>query len=359
MRASFVRILYALALLVFVITIGGLGFHTLGKGLWSLGDSIYFAIITVSTVGFGELQDLEQVHGARALTVTLILLGSASLVFFQSNLTATLVEGALGQVFRRKRMNKQISALRGHTVICGLGSTGKYVVEELWAIKRPFVAIDINVDHLERVSRELCGGKMLYVHGDAIEDHVLIEAGVKHADGVVAALTSDRENLYVTLSARSLNPDARIVAKVVEAEADKKMRIAGASATVSPNIIGGRRLASEVVRPAVVLFLDKMMGDKEQNLRFEEVTIPKGSGYVGKLLRTVPFRKEANVLVVAIRNPAGEFLYNPGPDYVLCENEVLILIGAVDGVKRLKEMMSSSIPAWIANDQPPTSQLMR
>lgn len=346
MRTSLVRILYALALLITVIVLGGVGYHLLGRGMWSLGDSIYFAIITVSTVGYGELQDLETVHGARALTVTLILLGSASLVFFQSNLTATLVEGALGQAFRRKRMNKQINALHGHTVICGLGSTGKYVVEELWAIKRPFVAVDVNLDHLERVSRELCDGKMLFVHGDAIEDHVLIEAGIKQAAGVVAALTSDRENLYVTLSARSLNPDARIVAKVVEAEADKKMRIAGASATVSPNIIGGRRLASEVVRPAVVLFLDKMMGDREKNLRFEEITIPKGSAFVGKQLRMVPFRKEANVLVVAVRNPAGEFLYNPGPEYVLCDDEVLILIGGVDGVKRLKEMMEGSIPQW-------------
>lgn len=350
MRASLVRILYALVLLMAVIAIGGFGYHFLGKGLWSLGDSIYFAIITVSTVGFGELQDLENIKGARALTVGLILVGSASLVFFQSNLTATLVESALGQVFRRKRMNKQISSLRGHTVIAGLGSTGKYVVEELWAIRRPFVAIDLNLDHLERVSREVCGGKMLFVHGDATEDHVLIEAGIQNAEGVVAALTSDRENLYVTLSARSLNPSARIVAKVVEAEADKKMRTAGASATVSPNIIGGRRLASEVVRPAVVLFLDKMMGDREKNLRFEEVTIPKGSGYIGKQLRVVPFRREANVLVVAIRDANGEFLYNPGPDYVLRADEVLILIGGVEGVTRLKEMLSGSIPPWAQHD---------
>lgn len=337
------RIFQAFLLLICVVALGGVGYYVLGHGHWRLGESIYFAIITVSTVGFGELHDLEHVHGARLLTAILILLGSASLVFFQSNITAALVEGALGSVFRRKRMLNQIKALRGHVVVAGLGSTGKFVVEELWAVQRPFVAIDRNLEQLERVSHELCCGKMLYIHGDATEDHALMEAGIQHASGVVAALTSDRENLYVTLSARSLNPDARIIAKVVETEADNKMRKAGASATVSPNIIGGRRMASELVRPNVVVFLDQMMRDKDKNLRFEECPVPAGSSFVGKQLRDVPFRSEANALVVAIRDEDGTFHYNPGSDLELKAGVVLVVLAEAESMARLRKLMTQSI----------------
>ena len=337
------RILQALLLLVSVIALGGLGYYFLGHGVWRLGESVYFAIITVSTVGFQELHGIEQVQGARLLTAVLILVGSAALVFFQSNITAALVEGAIGHVFRRKRMLNQIKSMRGHVVVAGLGSTGKYVVEELFAVQQAFVAIDRNLEHLERISEELCGGKMLYVHGDATEDHVLIEAGIVHAKGVVAALTSDRENLYVTLSARSLNSDARIVAKVVEAEADNKMRKAGATATVSPNIIGGRRMVSELVRPTVVVFLDQMMRDKNKNLRFEECPIPPRSSYIGKQLRDVPFRSEANALVVAIRDEDGTFHYNPGSDLELKEGLVLVVLAELEGMQLLRRMMAQSI----------------
>lgn len=337
------RIFQALLLLIGVIVLGGIGYFILGHGVWRFGESIYFAIITVSTVGYQELHDIQNVRGARLLTAILILVGSASLVFFQSNITAALVEGALGHVFRRKRMLNQIKALRDHVVVAGLGSTGKFVVEELWAIRRPFVAIDRNLEQLERISQELCEGKMLYIHGDATEDHALVEAGIKFASGVVAALTSDRENLYVTLSARSLNPEARIVAKVVETEADNKMRKAGASATVSPNIIGGRRMASELVRPTVVVFLDQMMRDKDKNLRFEECPIPAGSSYIGKQLRDVPFRSEANALVVAIRDQDGTFHYNPGSDLELKQGLVLVVLAEAESMARLRTLMTQSI----------------
>jgi voltage-gated potassium channel len=348
MGNSFKRIYQALFLLILVILAGGVGYYILGEHLgehrWSIGDSIYFAIITVSTVGFHELDQLDKVHGARLLTAGLILVGSAALVFFQSNITAALVEGAIGQAFRRKRMLNQIKNLSGHIVVAGLGSTGKYVVEELHACRRTFVAIDRNLEHLERVSQELCGGRMLYVHGDATEDHSLLDAGIERAAGVVAALTSDRENLYVTLSARSLNPEARIVAKVVEAEADKKMRRAGASATVSPNIIGGRRMASELMRPHVVTFLDQMLLDKDKNLRVEECDIPTGSIFIGKALRDVPLRSEANALVVAIRDESGKFHYNPGPEQELHEGHVLVVLAGVEDVQKLRKLMAESAP---------------
>jgi voltage-gated potassium channel len=343
MQPGLRRILTASALLLAVIFAGGIGYLFLGHGTWSLADSVYFAIITVSTVGYAEMRELQTVHGARLLTALLILVGSASLVYFQSSITATLVEGTLGLVFRRNRMRSQIRALKDHVVVAGTGSTGKHVIEELHAIQKPFVAIDSNIDQLERLSQELTGGKMLYIHGDATEDSILLEAGVQRAGAVVAALSQDRENLYVTLSARSLNPKARIVAKVVEAEANRKMIIAGANATVSPNIIGGQRMASELVRPEVLQFLDQMMRDKDKNLRLEEVLIPANSIYLGKALRAVPFRTQTNVLVVAARDRNGTFLYNPGPDFVLAPGSVLIVLGELQGMQKLNKLLVGSI----------------
>jgi voltage-gated potassium channel len=342
MDTGFRRVVAAFVILVAVIAIGGSGFLLIGPETWTLSEAMYFAIITVSTVGFGELHDLDRVPGARLLTAVLILMGSASLVYFQSNITATLVEGRLGRAFRRNRMRKQIDGLQGHIIVAGVGSTGRHAVEELWAVQKPFVVIDEDLARLELLSEEISQGRMLFIHGDATHDAKLLDAGIERADGIVAALPSDRENVYVTLSARSLNPRARIVAKVVEPEANKKMLIAGANATVSPNIIGGQRLANELIRPEVVQFLDQMMRDKSKNLRIEECVIPQGSSYVGMTLRTAPIRGSTNVLVIAVRDAKGTFIYNPGPDFILEAGSVLIVIAETKSVHHLRKLIHDS-----------------
>jgi voltage-gated potassium channel len=333
------RVIIAAAILIGVIGIGSIGYSILGGGIWTLGDAMYFALITVSTVGYGEIHDLHQVPGARLLTGMLILVGSGALVYFQSNITASLVEGRLGKAFRRQRMQSDIKSLKDHVVVAGVGSTGRHVVEELVAVQRKFVVVDSDLVRLERLSEELVGGKMLYVHGDATHDQSLIEAGIERAFGIVAALTSDHENLYVTLSARSLNPKARIIAKVIEPEATKKMVIAGANATVSPTIIGGQRMASELLRPDVIQFLDQMMRDKDKALRFEEIPVLEGSPYVGQTLREAPIRGVANVLVIAARDTQKNFIYNPGPDFVLAAGTVLVVIAKPSDVAKTRRLL--------------------
>ncbi|HEU4413062.1 MAG TPA: potassium channel protein [Polyangiaceae bacterium] len=337
------RMAFAVALVAGVIGAGGLALYALGDGLWTLGEALYMAVISVSTVGFGELPSIDRVRGARSIIVATILTGLVAVAYFQSTMTALIVEGVIGEAWRSKRMKKSVDALAGHIVIAGVGSTGKHVVEELTATRTPFVAIDRDRENLERVSQEVCGGKMLYVHGDATEDHSLLEAGIGRAAGVIAALTHDKDNLYVTLSARTLNARARIVAKVVEPEAIAKMARAGANATVSPNIIGGRRMASELIRPEVTEFLDQMLRDKERALRLEEVSVPHGSGYAGKALREVPIRRESNALVVAVRDAQRNFLYNPGPDHCLAEGSVLVVLGDPTNVEALRRMVERSV----------------
>jgi voltage-gated potassium channel len=336
------RLAIAAALLLSLVLAGSAGYYVLGTGRWTFGECVYMTVITLSTVGFGELARMGEVPGARALTMVLIVGGIGTLAYVQANVTALLVEGAIGQALRRNRMRKKIEALSSHIVVAGSGATGKHVIEELIATQTPFVVIERNHEHIQRISQTMMNGEMLFVHGDATEDHALVEAGIERAAGIVAALTHDKDNLFVTLSARSLNPNARIVSKVTEDESAPKMLKAGATAVVSPTQIGGRRMASELIRPEVNEFLDQMLRDKDKSLRLEEVVIPKTSPYIGHALRDAPIRRETNLLVIAVRQPTREFVYNPEPDFVLEAGMTLVVMGAADGVKKLRALVTES-----------------
>jgi voltage-gated potassium channel len=328
-------------LLAVVVIAGGAGYYLLGEGRWSLGQSIYMSIITVSTVGFAELPGSEQVQGIRALTAVVIVFGIGAVAYFQSTLTALLVEGAIGHAWRRKRMKKHIETLSKHVVVAGLGSTGRHVAEELRATRTPFVAIDRNREHLERVASELDG--LLYIHGDATDDEVLRDAGVAQASGIVTTLNDDKANLFVTLSARSMNATARIVARVIEPETTAKMVRAGATATVSPNMIGGRRMANELLRPEVTAFFDEMLRDKK-SLQLEEIAIKRSSPYIGRPIADLPIRHEADVLVLAVKGNEG-FRYNPPTSHVMEGGSVLVVLGDADEVGKLRRIVETGAAA--------------
>jgi voltage-gated potassium channel len=337
------RVLGAVLVLASITVAGGLWLYVLGDGRWRLWDALYMALNAVSTAGFREIEGMEQVAFARAATFVTIVAGLGAVAYFQSSLTALLVEGVIGKRLRSTRMQKRIDHLGDHVIVCGVGTTGVHVVEELHLTRVPFVAIDRDRHLLERVARDVTRGDLLYVVGDATEDAVLVEAGITRCRGVVAALTEDRDNLYVTLSARSLNAGARIVTKVIAADAAPKMVRAGANATVSPNMIGGRQLASEIARPVVVEFIDQMLRQKDQILRLEEVVIPDGSFFVGRTLLEVPIRSETKLLVVALR-VERQFLYNPEPSTTLEAGSILVVLGESKNVERLRGLVKMHHP---------------
>jgi voltage-gated potassium channel len=341
-HASLRRLVVALLVLTSLVAVGATGFWVLGAGRWRYDECVYMTVITLSTVGFGELSQMHEVPGARPLTLLLIVSGVGALAYVQGNLTALLVEGVIGQVLRRNRMRKAIANIERHVVVAGAGSTGKHVIEELVATGTPFVVIDRDNGHLERLSADIVGGKMLYVHGDATDDHTLVAAGIERAMGVVAALTHDKDNLFVTLSARSLNAGARIVSKIVEDRADAKMLKAGATSVVNPAQIGGRRMASELVRPEVNEFLDQMLRDKTKNLRIEEAVVPETSSYVGVSLKDSPIRRETKLLVIAVRHKDRSFIYNPDPDHLIDGGTTLIVMGDAESVTKLRKILDDS-----------------
>ena len=331
------RLASALLLLSGVIVIGGVAIWALGRGTYGLFESIYFSLYTVATIGYAELPHMEELGAIRAVNGLLIISGIGAIAFFQSTLTALLVEGVIGRVFRRRRMENRIAKLDGHFVVAGCGRTGKHVVEELALVGRDFVVIDRDEAVLERIASEL-RARLLYVVGDATDDHTLTAAGVERAAGVVAALSDDRDNLFVTLSTRTLNPQARIVSKAVELENEPKLQRAGADAIVSPNRMGGLRLVSELVRPRVTAFLDNMLR-VTKNLRFEEVEIPTDSPWVGHTLRSVPIRDRTNLLVVALHLPDDSYMYNPSPDHPLDPGTKLIVMGESTSVEKLRKLI--------------------
>lgn len=335
------RLRGSIAVLVVVWVLGAVGLHHLGHGIWTLGDTVYQTAVTIFTVGYSELPHTEQVPGARVFTTALIVLGVAAVAYVQANVTTMLVEGALGDVFRRNRMQKDIDKLRGHIVVAGCGSTGRYVVEELHATRRPFVVVDRSEQRLREVADEVCAGTMRFVVGDATHDTALLAAGIERASGVVAALTDDADNLYVTLSARALNANARIVSKAVSDEAEPKMRRAGANAVVSPNTIGGKRMASELVRPEVVEFLDQMQR-ADHSLRLEDIAIPEGSSLVGKQLRDAAFRPRTKALVIATRERDGTFQYNPGPETRIRAGLTLIVLGEHGDLETVRSIVAET-----------------
>lgn len=333
------RLVVATAWFAAVIVIGATGFHAIGHGDWAWTDCFYFTIITLSTVGYGEtLTHLEAHPYARLWTVCLILLGSGTLLYFVSTLTAFIVEGDLGGAIRRNRMKQEIAKLRGHYVVCGAGTTGIHVIEEFIQCHVPFVVVDRSRHRLAELEERLRTPtqKFLYVVGDAAEDDVLAEAGIEHCKGVVAALSEDKDNLFVTITAASMNPRARIIAKAVDVATRPKLLRAGARAVVAPTQIGGLRLASEAIRPTVVEFLDLMMRDPKQNLRIEEVTIPESSTLVGAALRDTTIRQKTKVLVIAVRFEDGRYVYNPEPGLVLERGATLVALAEVEEMNRLR-----------------------
>lgn len=340
LREIYRRLGRGLLLLFAVLAAGTVGYHWIGLSAgqdWSWWDCLYMTVITVASVGYTEVFPVREIPGAEGFTVAIILVGAGAMVYASSVLVALFVEEDLRHVFRQERMRKAIGKMRDHIIVCGTGSTGITVVRELIATKRLFVVIERDAQRLARIEAEFGKDRVPYVEGDATDDDVLIRAGVERAMGLVAALPTDKDNLFVTVSARQLNPNLRIVARAVEVGSAPKLLKAGAHRVVSPNTIGGMRMVSELIRPTVVEFLDKMLRDRERNLRIEEVPVPPGSPLVGQPLRDAPIRRITQLLVIAAWEPETDrYTYNPGPDYVLTAGVVLIVLGTVDDVIKLR-----------------------
>ena len=331
----------ALTLLILTFLGGGVGYYVLGLAhpdpnvSWSVFDSFYMSTITLTTVGYGEvLPGMENYAAARVYTMFLLVFGTGFLVYAASAGTAFIVEGELKHLLEKRRMERAIAALDGHFIVCGAGPTGIHVVRELLDTGKPFVVVE---RHHERVDRLKQMGCKLVVEGDATEDETLLAAGIERAAGLAACLADDKENLFITVTARQLNRDMRIVAQNVEMGAQSKLVQAGASATVSPSRIGGLRLVSELIRPSVTTFLDSMLRDTKANIRFAEVVVEAGSDLDGKTLAEASIDERPGLPVLALRaHDEADFHFEPAPTDRLDSGTVVIVMGSLGKVEALE-----------------------
>ena len=318
------RIFQSLGIFVLVFLIGVTGFKLIGGSQWSWLDSLYMTVITLSTVGYGETVDLGGNPGARIFAIVFIILCLGTIAFAVSSITSFIVEGELKNILGRRRMQKRIARLKDHFIVCGTGETALTIIGELVEIRHKFVVVDSSPERIEKLAEN---EKILFVQGDPADDEVLIEAGIERARGILLSLPTDEINLFVSITARSLNPSIRIVTKGIELQTHKKMRKAGSNAVISPSYIGGMRMVSEMVRPHVVSFLDMMLREREASVRFEEVPVADESRLGGKTLAESKIKENTGLLVAAIRRGAsGRFEYNPTGDALINPGDTLIAI---------------------------------
>jgi voltage-gated potassium channel len=328
------RLILPFSALVLTFLFGTGGFLVIGGGRWTVLDCAYMTSLTLTTVGYGEVLD-QMGNDARVFAMVLMWLGMGVTLYAVSTITAFLVETDLRRILRERRMEKKLAGMSGHFIVCGLGKTGFNIVQELYTTRQPCVAIDSSPEHLHRTQKHFEG--LYYLHGNATEEEILTRAGVERAAGVIAALKDDSDNLLITVQARYISPTIKIVARCNENNLADKFYRAGANYVVNPAFIGGMRMASEMVRPHVVTFLDRMLRGKDQSVRVEEATVREDSPWVGQTLQEIDIRRHTGLLLVALKHPELEdFSYNPEPGERLQAGSVMIVIGSSEQVAKLK-----------------------
>ena len=273
---------FAGAAIVFAATfvVGVIGYRIIGGDAHGWMDAVYMTANVLSTVGFREAVTVQGNSSAMLFTIVLLFFGAGALVYTTSVMTAFIVEGDLTEGFRSRRMQRAIESMKDHYIVCGTGATGHAVLKELIHTERKVVAIESNQERAERLQTEF--PTLPVLKDDFTDDEVLARAGAARAAGLVVCTTIAKDALVTTITARQLNPSIRIIARALDERSMERLRHAGADGVVSPALIGGMRMASELVRPAVVSFLDKMLKDRDRNLRVEEVVVPTHSPFVGR-----------------------------------------------------------------------------
>lgn len=326
-------VLFGALALAFVLAGGTFGYMWI-EG-WSFFDALWMVTITLTTIGFGEIHPLSP--PGRVFTLGLILTGVGVGTYTMTQITAQIVEGKWGEALRQRQRRRQMDALKDHFVVVGYGRLGQTIVEELVASRVPVCVIDSDPAALAR----LAAAGLPYVSGDGSNDDILRAAGILRARGVAVAVSSSAEAVFVTLSARELNPKLNIVTRVSDTEHALKAKRAGATSVVSPHTMGGWRMAHGLVRPHASSFLDLATLATHAEIQLDEFIVPPSSAFNGVSIKRMRLGERYGVLVVAVRRADGTMIPAPGADTELAGNDVIIVIGAPDKVQRFGAELTS------------------
>lgn len=328
-HGPFRRVRIGLLALAIVVVGGTIGYLILGFGVL---DAVYQTVITVTTVGFGTPHTLGT--AGKVFTIVLLLVGVGTALYTFSVTLEVLLEGDMRDLVRRRRMEKDIARMTGHVIVCGWGRVGQEVARFLVNAGRPVVVIDRNPDRIGAVPHPT-------MYGDVTDDETLLGAGIERAGTLVAALDTDADNLYVTVSARALRPNLQIIARARSNASEPKLLRAGADRVVNPQRIGGDRMAAFVTQPHVVDFVDVVMHDGSLEFRLEEVTVPMKSPLDHGTLRSTQLHDRTGALVLAVRHPDGSFVTNPSVTMPIGPGDVLISVGTAAQLDALSRFVGT------------------
>lgn len=312
------RLMIVGALFLFVNVYSTLGFFLIEDA--TLFESFYMAVITISTVGYGEVLHLSS--PGRVFAITSIYVGLISTGISVGLLTQVLFQRTIIEALRGRRMERVVSKMRNHFIVCGYGTTGRQVIEELLAFNEKVVLIDVNPIDLPD------DANLSFYQGDARKDEILIAAQIEHAKGLVSVLTEDANNVFVVLTARSLNPNLKIVSRFKDDDTERKLKAAGVDVAISPYRIGGKRLASSLTNPLLTEFFEASLAKTTLGVHFSQIDFPQDSPILGKTIKDSGIREHSRgALIVGVIDDQGNSVFNPNPDYLLDRVKKLLILG--------------------------------
>ncbi len=326
------KLAYAVTLLLVIFTIGTMGFH-LVEG-WNLLDSFYMTLITVTTIGYQEISPLST--AGRLINIMIIVMGVGTVAYTFAAFTQFIVEGEVQRIVGRRRLDKKITAMKDHYIICGHGRIGTLISKELQGGDRNFVVVDSDPQAVHSGEH----GLMPHLVGDATNEDVLIKAGLQRAKGLIATASSDVTNVYITLIAKEMNPDIFVLARAETEDSIRNLKRAGADKVISPYMIGGRHMANILMKPTVVDFIDLATGN--EFIKMEGFKVQAGSRIANKTLLQSDIRKDLGLIVVSIQGSEGNMLFNPPAEYTVTPGDVLVCIGDTEALNSMERMVSES-----------------
>ena len=331
-QPRFRKLYFSVVLIFIIICIGVIGFIVIEH--YNFLDAFYMTIITVATVGFQEVHPLDD--QGKLFTAFLIITSFGTFAYAVTSISKYVADGEFNEYFKNLKVNKSIEKLDKHVIICGFGRNGKQAAQVLKKHNTRFVVIEKKKDIVATINHQYSD---LVVEGDAILDEVLMKAGISKAKALITTLPFDADNLFIVLSARALNPKLIIISRASEDNSDKKLKVAGANNVIMPDKLGGAHMASLVMQPDVMEFVDYITGQGSDNIRLEEITFATlKPEYRNKTIKDLEVRNKSGANIIGFKTAQGEYIINPSADTMIIPDAKLFVLGTTEQIIKLKEL---------------------
>ncbi len=326
------HLIFSVLLVIFIVGLGVTGYMMI-EG-WNLLDALYMTVTTLTTVGYDEVHEMTKT--GQMFTILLICLGVSFFLYVAGAVVQFMVEGRIRTILGRRRLDKKIDRLKNHYIICGYGRIGKVLCKMLLSKPIDLVVVEKDPDLIP----EMDADKILYVSGDATNEENLIKAGIQRAKGLIAALATDTENVFLVLTARQLNPDLYIIARASRNESKTKLQAAGANKVELPYDMGAVSMAQRIIRPTVTSFLELAVAHKRKDIQMEEMPVRSSSDLVNVMLKDSGIRQQFNLIIIAIKKLDGNMLFNPSFETVIEGGDTVIAVGQENNLQQLEKILN-------------------